>query len=66
MNDTPKILTERIDDFILLIEVIKNMGVMDAFDCFLPKHGLHQCLSWDWLGTIWLAHVKYRKEIIAS
>jgi transposase len=57
MNDTPKDLTERIDDFVLLIELLKQMGVVELFDRHLPRHGHHQGLGWGWMGTIWLAHV---------
>lgn len=57
MNDTPKVLTERIDDFVLLIGLLKQMGVVELFDRHLPLHGHHQGLGWGWMGTIWLAHI---------
>lgn len=57
MNNTPQIITERIDDFVLLIQVLKQMGVVELFDNYLARHGLHQGLGWGWLGTIWLSHI---------
>lgn len=57
MNNTPQIVTERIDDFVLLIQVLKQMGVVELFDNYLARHGLHQGLGWGWLGTIWLSHI---------
>ncbi|MBM9521316.1 hypothetical protein JWG39_16000, partial [Desulforhopalus vacuolatus] len=57
MTTIPKVLTERIDDFVLLIGLLKRMGVVELFDAHLPRHGHHQGLGWGWMGTIWLAHI---------
>jgi transposase len=56
---TPKITitTERIDDFPLLLETMIRLGLPDILDRHLGRHGLHQGLSWGWIGTIWLAHI---------
>ena len=51
------IITERIDDFPLLLEVMKRLGLPDIIDHHLRRHGLHQGLSWGWIATIWLAHI---------
>lgn len=51
------IITERIDDFPLLLEVMKRLGLADIIDHHLRRHGLHQGLSWGWIATIWLAHI---------
>jgi len=51
------IKNERIDDFVLLLEVMKRLGFPAILDRHLTRHGLQQGLSWGWLGTIWLAHI---------
>ena len=51
------ITNERIDDFVLLLAVLKRLGLPAILDRHLPRHGLQQGLSWGWLGTIWLAHI---------
>ena len=56
MTSEMNIITERIDDFPLLLEVMKRLGLPDIIDHHLRRHGLHQGLSWGWIATIWLAH----------
>jgi transposase len=51
------ITSERIDDFVLLIEVMKRLGFPAILDRHVRRHGLHQGLSWGWIATIWLAHI---------
>ena len=51
------ITTERIDDFPLLLEMMKRLGLPGIFDHHLSRHGLQQGLSWGWIATIWLAHI---------
>ena len=51
------ITTERIDDFPLLLEIMKRLGLPGIIDHHLRRHGLHQGLSWGWIATIWLAHI---------
>ena len=51
------ITTERIDDFVLLIEMMKQMDLPGMLDRHLPRHWLQQGLSWGWVTTIWLAHI---------
>lgn len=51
------IQNERIDDFVLLLEVVKRLGLPAILDHHLARHGLQQGLSWGWLATIWLAHM---------
>jgi transposase len=57
MTSEMNIITERIDDFPLLLEVMKRLGLPDIIDHHLRRHGLHQGLSWGWIATIWLAHI---------
>ena len=57
MNPEIDITTERIDDFPLLLEVMKQLGLPDLIDQHLKRHGLHRGLSWGWIAAIWLAHI---------
>jgi transposase len=64
------ITTERIDDFPLLLETMKRLGLPDIFDRHLKRHGLQQGLSWGWIATIWLAHIltesNHRKQPVQA
>lgn len=51
------ITTERIDDFPLVLETMKRLGLPDILDHHLSRHGLQQGLSWGWVASIWLAHI---------
>lgn len=70
MNTDLTITTERIDDFPLLLSVMLRLGLPDIFDQHLGRHGLHQGLSWGWIGTIWLAHIltesNHRKQPVQA
>jgi transposase len=52
-----KITTERIDDIVLLINVMKKQNLPGIIDQHIPRHHLQQGLSWGWVATIWLAHI---------
>jgi transposase len=56
------IKSERIDDFVLLLEVMKRLGFPAILNRHLTRHGLQQGLSWGWLATIWLAHILSRGD----
>ena len=51
------ITTERVDDFVLLIQVMLRIGLPEILDRHIPRHWLQDGLSWGWVGTIWLAHI---------
>jgi len=51
------IITERIDDFVLLIRVMMRLGLPAILDRHIPRHWLQEGLSWGWVATIWLAHI---------
>lgn len=51
------IKNERIDDFVLLLEIMKRLGLPAILDRHLARHGLQQGLSWGWVATIWLTHI---------
>ncbi len=57
METEPEIKTERVDDFVLLIEQIKNMGLPEIIDQHIPRHWLNKGLSWGWVAAIWLSHI---------
>lgn len=57
MSTELTITTERIDDFPLLLGVMKRIGLPEIIDRHVKRHGLHQGLSWGWIATIWLAHM---------
>jgi transposase len=57
MNTELTITTERIDDFPLLLAVMQRVGLPEILDRHLKVHGLHEGLSWGWIGVIWLAHI---------
>ena len=52
-----KIITERVDDFVLLIKVMMGWGLPAILDRYIPRHWLQEGLSWGWVATIWLAHI---------
>ena len=58
MSTELTITTERIDDIVLLLEVMKRVGLPELLDRSLRRHELsQQTLSWGWIATIWLAHI---------
>ena len=58
MSTELTITTERIDDIVLLLEVMKRVGLTELLDRSLRRHELsQQTLSWGWIATIWLAHI---------
>ena len=57
MSTEINVITERIDDFPLLLEIMKQLGLPGIIDHQMRRHGLHQGLSWGWIATIWLAHI---------
>jgi transposase len=46
-----------VDDFVLLIEILKQAGLAEIVDRHIPRHGLQQGLSWGWVTVIWLSHI---------
>jgi transposase len=57
MDSELTITTERIDDFVLLIQVMIRLGLPAILDQYIPRHWLQEGLSWGWVATIWLAHI---------
>ena len=57
MDTKLTITTERVDDFVLLIQVMIRLGLPAILDRHIPRHWFQQGLSWGWVATIWLAHI---------
>jgi transposase len=57
MKEEFSITTERIDDFVLLLSLMKQMELPAILDRHIKRHHLQQGLSWGWLTCIWLAHI---------
>ncbi|MCJ7824466.1 MAG: IS1634 family transposase [Anaerolineales bacterium] len=62
MNTELNITTERIDDFVLLLQVMMRLNLPAILDRHLPRHWLQQGLSWGWVATIWLAHIISQRD----
>src|SRR5947199_7099065 len=57
MKEDMHIQTERIDDFVVLLALMQQMGLPELLDRHLARHRLQQGLSWGWTASIWLAHI---------
>jgi transposase len=57
MNPEPEITIEKIDDIVLLIEMMLHINLPQIIDRHISRHHLQQGLSWGWVSTIWLAHI---------
>jgi transposase len=51
------IITERVDDVVLLIGQMIRMGLPEILDKHIPRRGKPRELSWGWTATIWLAYI---------
>lgn len=52
-----QIRTERVDDIVLLIGVMKRMGLPQVLDNHIPEHWRQRELSWGWTAVMWLAYI---------
>jgi transposase len=57
MESELTVTVERVDDFALLIQVMKRLGLPAVLDRYIPRHWLQEGLSWGWVATIWLTHI---------
>jgi transposase len=51
------IITERVDDVVLLLGQMITMGLPEILDRHIPRHWKQRGLSWGWTAVIWLAHI---------
>jgi transposase len=57
MESELTVTVERVDDFVLLLQVMMRLGLPAILDRHIPRHWLQEGLSWGWVATIWLAHI---------
>ncbi len=48
----PKIISERIDDIVLLLEVMMKMELPEILNRHLPRHWQQEGLDWGWVAII--------------
>jgi transposase len=62
------VITERIDDVVLLLHVMKQMELPELLDKHLPRHWKQEGLDWGWVVVIWLAYIlsegDHRKVVV--
>lgn len=51
------IITERVDDVVVLIGQMMKMGLVEALDKHIPRHWKQRGLSWGWTAVVWLAYI---------
>lgn len=52
-----QIISERIDDIVLLLCVMKQMKLPELIDEYLPRHPNQRGIDWGWVATIWLSYI---------
>ncbi len=57
MKEELSLTTERLDDFVVLLAIMRQMDLPGILDRQIPRHWLQQGVSWGWTATIWLAHI---------
>jgi transposase len=55
MDRSVAVETERIDDVVLLLEMMKQMGLPEVLNRHLPRHGNQTGLDLGWVAAIWLS-----------
>lgn len=62
------VMTERIDDIVLLLHVMMQMSLPQLLNEHLPHHWKQKGLSWGWVIVIWLSYVlsagDHRKVVV--
>jgi transposase len=68
MSPQIKIETERIDDIVLLLNVMKQMELAQLLNEHLPRHWKQEGLDWGWVIVIWLSYIvsegDHRKVVV--
>jgi transposase len=68
MNRPLNILSERIDDIVLLLNVMMQMELPELLNKHLPRHWKQEGLDWGWVIAIWLAYIvsegEHRKVVV--
>ena len=50
-----QIISERIDDIVLLLQVMKQMELPELINSYLTPHWNQQEIDWGWVAVIWLS-----------
>ncbi len=62
------VTTERIDDVVLFLHVMMQMGLPELLNRHLPRHWKQEGLDWGWVIVIWLAYIlsegDHRKVVV--
>lgn len=62
------ITTERIDDVVLLLQMMKQIELPELLHKHLPRHWKQEGLDWCWVAVIWLAYIMsegdHRKVVV--
>ena len=68
MNPPVEVITERIDDVVLLLHVMMGMGLPELLNEHLPRHWKQSGLDWGWVVVIWLSYIlsegDHRKVVV--
>ena len=68
MENQLRVITERIDDVVLLLHVMLKMGLPELLNEHLPRHWKQEGLDWGWVIVIWLAYIvsegDHRKVVV--
>ena len=57
MNNQSPIISERIDDIVLLLKMMIQIGLPQLLTNHLPRHWHQKGLDWGWVAVIWLSYI---------
>ena len=68
MADQLTVTTERIDDVVLLLHMMMQIGLPEVLNKHLPRHWKQEGLDWGWVIVIWLSYIlsegDHRKVVV--
>ena len=68
MNNQSLVISERIDDIVLLLKMMIQIGLPQLLTRHLPRHWHQKGLDWGWVAVIWLSYIlsegDHRKVIV--
>lgn len=57
MNNQSLVISERIDDVVLLLKMMIQIGLPELLTEYLPRHWHQKGLDWGWVAVIWLSYI---------
>jgi transposase len=70
MKPPVEVITERIDDVVLLLHVMMGMELPELLNAHLPRHWKQVGLDWGWVVVIWLSYIlsegDHRKVVVRA